>query len=100
MKKADSDIVIDMKPNSNGVFEGGCVRTVRKKSAKEDVRPDKTLKKSRPPKLATARVNARRGRRKEPVKSAVPNPVSDLQEGVQAGLDILSGISSVARLFR
>ena len=93
MKQAGSDIVIDMNKNSEGVFEKNRVRKTKRKTAKEDVRPD-TLKKSRPAE------NVSRGRRKEPVESTVPNPVRDLQEGFQAGLEFLSGINTVVRLFK
>ena len=99
MKKVGSDIVIDMKPNSKGVFEGGRVRKVKDKSAQKDVRPG-TLKKSRPAEKVNARTRVSRGRKQEPVESTVLNPVRELQEGVQAGLDLLSGVSSVMRLFK
>jgi hypothetical protein len=98
MAKADSDTIIDMEPNSQGVFESKSVKKVKDKSAKKDVRPE-ALKKTRPAKKAIARAKKSRGRR-EPVKSTVPNPVRDLQEGIQAGLDLFSDIKTIARMFR
>ena len=99
MKTAASDIVIDMKPNSEGIFEKGCVRKTKVKAATGDVQPE-VHKKNRSAKKATTRGHLSRGRKKSPVGSAVPDPVSELQEGLQAGLDFISGVNSIARLFK
>jgi len=92
-----STTIIDMKPNSDGVFEAGKVSKVKlDKLVKEDVRPD--ADKPRPPKKAKSKSHGK-GRRR-PIESIVPRPVSEFAEGIQAGLEVLGGINSILKVFR
>jgi len=99
-KRKDHDIEIEMEPNASGTFEAKRTRTSKKKAASEsrDVRP-RPKKKSR--QSGSGRRVARKDNNMAPaINRSVPDPVQEIREGFEAGLEIIKGINSVMRAFK
>ena len=81
-----------MEPNANGVFESTGKESKEKETGNKVARPRCAVEKkcSRKGKSVAVRKNPVHGKN-------VPDPIKDFQEGIEAGLDLLSDIQFLIR---